>query len=233
MKANRAVDTALWNLTGHAAPTGTSRAVMNVLRKALPDQPVNQDSQKSPEEGSAELLAKAGLAYHKLRDQARHQFEASGDLQILLDFVNEEPNTLYDDWVADILVQRLDEWDEVAARSILSAAMPKKPKISTGGSPQQARDYYRWVVARVSEKTLSGEATTVRQAILQVALSPEGVAKRAEAGMPEAGDDRAQQIYYQESQRYAWRIIVMAGIGLTGKSRPEERRQGSYFQGKR
>jgi hypothetical protein len=233
MEANKAVDTAFWHLTGHAAPTGTSMAVMHVLRNALLDQPVNQDSRPSPEEASAELLAHAGRAYHTLRDQARQQFEASGDLRVLLKFVKEEPYTLYDPWVRDVLVQRLEEWDDDAVRSILSALKPKKPKITTGATPQQARDYYRWVVARASEMFLSKEVATLRDAILRVALSPEGLEKRAAAGMPEAADDRARQIYYQQARRYAWRIIVMAGLGLTGTSKLEDRRQGSYFQGKR
>jgi hypothetical protein len=233
MKANKSVDTAFWNLTGHVAPTGTSMAVMNVLQRALPDQPVILAPEKSPEEQSADLLTQAGRAYRKLRDQARQEFEASRNLQVLLNFVNREPYTLHDPWVRDVLAQRLHEWDDKTVRSILSALTPKKPKIATGATPQQARDYYRWVGARSSEMFLSGEVGTVRDAILRVALSPEGVDKRAEAGMPEAGDDRARQIYYQETRRYAWRIIVMAGLGLTENSRPDENRQGSYFQGKR
>jgi hypothetical protein len=80
---------------------------------------------------------------------------------------------------------------------------------------------------------LSSEVSTVRDAILRVALWPEGIEKRAAAGMPEAGDDRARQIYYQEICRYAWRVMVMAGVGLIGTSIPTENRQGSYFQGKR
>ena len=230
MEANRAVDTALWKSTGHAAPTGTSMTLVKVLPKLLPDQPVSLAPEKSSKEQSAELLAQAGRAYHKLRDQARQQFESSGDLRVLLEFVNEEPYTLYDPWVRDVLVQRLDEWDERAVRSILSALKPKKPKIPTGATPQQARDYYRWVVARASEMFLSGEVGTVRDAILRAALSPEGVAKRAEARMPEAGDDRARQIYYQEARRYAWRVMVMAGVGKTFL--PTESRQGSFFQRK-
>jgi hypothetical protein len=65
-----------------------------------------------------------------------------------------------------------------------------------------------------------------------VALSPEGIERRAEAGMPEAGDDRARQIYYQEARRYAWRVMVMAGVGLIGTSIPTESRQGGFFQRK-
>jgi hypothetical protein len=221
---NKAVDTTLWNMVGHAAPTGSSMSVINVLRQALPDQPANLAPDRSPEEQSDELLAQAARAYRQLRDKAQHQFEASGDLHVLCQFVKEEPYTLYDPWVRDVLVQRLDEWDAEAGRSILKALKPKKPKISVGGSPQQARDYYRWVVAKVSEKLLSGGAKTVIEAILQVTGSPEDAAKRAAAGMPPAGDDRTRQIYYQEAQRYAWRVMVMAGVGLVGKSLPTESR---------
>jgi hypothetical protein len=126
MKGNKAVDTAFWNQIGHAAPTGTSRAVMNVLQKALPDQPVRLPPGKSAEEQSTELLAQAGRAYRHLRDQARQQFEASGELQVLLDFLKGEPYTLHDPWVRDVLAQRLQEWDDKAVRSILGALMPKK-----------------------------------------------------------------------------------------------------------
>jgi len=233
MKPNKAVDSAFRILTGHVAPTGTSMAVMNVLQKALPDQPVILAPEKSPEEQSADLLAQAGRAYRKLRDQARQEFEASRDLQVLLKFVNREPYTLHDPWVRDVLAQRLHEWDDKAVRSILSALKPKKPKIATGATPQQARDYYRWVGARASEMFLSGEVSTVRDAILRVTLSPEGIAERAAAGMPEAADDRARQIYYQETHRYAWRVIVMAGLRLTGRSGMDESQQGDYFQGNR
>jgi hypothetical protein len=120
-------------------------------------------------------------------------------------------------------------WDQAAVKSIIGALKPKKPKLPKNGSPQEAEAYYRWVVAKVSEKILSGEAQKVIQVITQVAFSGEGVAKRASAGMPEAGDDRARQIYYQEARRYAWRIMVMAGVGLIGKSTSEEGGQGSYF----
>jgi hypothetical protein len=51
---------------------------------------------------------------------------------------------------------------------------------------------------------------------------PEGVEKRAEAGMPEAGDDRAWQIYYREVRRYAWQVIAMAGVGLVSTAPPDE-----------
>jgi hypothetical protein len=233
MEVNQAVDKALWKSAGHAAPTGTSMRLIKVLRKALPDEPVSLGPEKSPEEWSVELLDKARRVYYQLRDQARHQFEASGSLQVLLDFVKREPYTLHDPWVREVLAQRLHEWDDKAVRSILRALMPKRPKIATGATPQQARDYYRWLGATASEIFLSGEVGTVRDAILRVALSPEGIEKRAEAGMPEAGDDRAREIYYQEAKRYAWRVIVMAGLGLIENSRPDENRQGSYFQGKR
>jgi hypothetical protein len=232
-QGNKAVDTALWKMVGHAAPTGTSMTLMKVFRKALPDQPVSLGPVKSPEEWSAELLAQAARAYHQLRDKARSEFDASGSLQVLLDFVNGEPYTLHDLWVREVLVQRLRDWDQAAVKSIVSALKPKKPKLPKNGSPQEAEAYYRWVVAKVSEKILSGEAKKVIQAIAQVAFSNEGVAKRAAAGMPEAGDDRARQIYYQEADRYAWRVMVMAGVGLIGTSLPTESRQGSYFQGTR
>jgi hypothetical protein len=178
------------------------------------------------------LLAQAGRAYRKLRDKARSEFDASGSLQVLLDFVNGEPYTLHDLWVWEVLVQRLRDWDQAAVKSIVSALKPKKPKLPKNGSPQEAEAYYRWVVAKISEKILSGEAQTVIQVITQVAFSGEGVAKRAAAGMPEAGDDRARQIYYQEADRYAWRVMVMAGVGLIGTSIPTESRQGGFFQRK-
>jgi hypothetical protein len=108
MEVNQAVDTVLWKSAGHAAPTGTSMTLIKVLPKLLLDQPMSFASEKSPEEQSAELLVQAGRAYHKLRDQARQRFESSGDLRVLLDFVNEEPHTLHDPWVRDVLVQRLD-----------------------------------------------------------------------------------------------------------------------------
>jgi hypothetical protein len=231
-QGNKAVDTAFWNMVGHAAPTGTSMTVIKMLKKALPDQPVSLAPERSPEERSAELLAQAGWAYHKLRDKARSEFNASGSLQFLLDFVNREPFTLHDPWVRQVLVQRLRDWNQVAVKSIVSALKPKKPKLPKNGNPQEAEAYYRWVVGKVSEKILSGEARTVMQAIVQVALAHEGVAKRASAGMPEAGDDRARQIYYQEADRYAWQIIVMAGVGLIGTSIPIESRQGGFFQRK-
>jgi hypothetical protein len=231
-QGNKAVDTALWNMVGHAAPTGTSMTLMKVFRKAPPDQPVSLGPEKSPEEWSAELLAQAGRAYRQLRDKARSEFEASGSLQVLLDFVNGEPYTLHDLWVREVLVQRLRDWDQAAVKSIVSTLKPKKPKIPKNGSPQEAEAYYRWVVAKVSEKILSGEAQTVTKAIAQVAFSDEGKAKRASAGMLEAGDDRARQIYYQEADRYAWRVMVMAGLGLTGRSGMDESQQDSYFQRK-
>jgi hypothetical protein len=206
--------------------------LIKVLRKALPDQPVSLGPERSPEEWSAELLAQAGRAYRKLRDKARSEFDASGSLQVLLDFVNGEPYTLHDLWVREVLVQRLRDWDQAAVKSIVSALKPKKPKLPKNGSPQEAEAYYRWVVAKVSEKILSGEAKTVIQAIAQVAFSDEGVAKRAAAGMPEAGDDRARQIYYQEADRYARRVMVMAGLGLVEKPIPTESRQDSAFQRK-
>jgi hypothetical protein len=231
-QGNKAVDTAFWNMVGHAAPTGTSMKLIKVLRKTLPDQPVSLGPERSPEEWSAELLAQAGRAYQKLRDKARSEFDASRSLQVLLDFVNGEPYTLHDPWVREVLVQRLRDWDQGAVKSIVSALKPKKPKLPKNGSAQEAEAYYRWVVAKVSEKLLSGEARTVIQAIVQAALSHEGVAKRAAAGMPEAGDDRARQIYYQEADRYAWQVIVMAGVGLIGTSLPPESRQGGFFQRK-
>jgi hypothetical protein len=77
-QGNNAVDTALWNMVGHPARTGTSMTLIKVLRKALPDQPVSLGPERSPEERSAELLAQAGRAYHKLRDKARSEFDASG-----------------------------------------------------------------------------------------------------------------------------------------------------------
>ena len=129
-------------------------------------------------------------------------------------------------------MQRLRDWDEAAVKSIVSALKPKKPKLPKNGSPQEAEAYYRWVVATVSEKMFSGEAGTVIRAILQAALSPEGHAKRAEAGMLEAGDDRARQIYYQQAHRYAWQVIVMAGVGRIGTALPPECRQGGFFQRK-
>jgi hypothetical protein len=223
MKADQAVDTAFWNQIRHTAPTGTSMAVMNVLQKALPHQAVSLRPEKSPQEQSVELLAQTGQVYRQLRDRARQQFETSGKLQVLLDFVDGEPFTLHDAWVRDVLVQRLHDWDEAAVKAIVRALKPKKPKLAGGATPQRARAYYRWVVARVSEMFLSGEVSTVRDAILRVALSSEGDDKRAEAGMPEAGDDRARQIYYQEIRRYAWRVMVMAGVGLTDASTPNAR----------
>jgi hypothetical protein len=170
MEVNKAVDTALWKSAGHAAPTGIPMTLIKVLPELLLDQPASCAPETSPEEHSAELLVQAGRAYHKLRDQARQRFESSGDLRVLLDFVNEEPHTLHDPWVRDLLVQRLDAWDDKAVRSILRALKPKKPKIAAGATPQQARDYYRWVVARTSEMFLAEEVGTVRDAILRVAL---------------------------------------------------------------
>jgi hypothetical protein len=231
-QGNKAVDTELWKTLYRTAPTGISVALTNVFQRVLPNERVSLDPQRSPTEVSAELLAQAARAYYQLRDKARSEFEASGSLQVLLDFVNGEPYTLHDLWVREVLVQRLRDWDQAAVKSIVSALKPRKPKLPKNGSPQEAEAYYRWVVAKVSEKILSGEAQTVIQAIVQVAFSDEGVAKRAAAGMPEAGDDRVRQIYYQEADRYARRVMVMAGLGLVEKPIPTESRQDSAFQRK-
>jgi hypothetical protein len=232
MEANKAVDTEFWRSMGHAAPTGTSMTLIKVLKR-LPDQPVSLAPEKSPEEQSAELRAQAARAYHKLRDKARREFEASGSLKVLLDFVNGEPYTLHDSWVRGVLVQRLRDWDEVAVKSIISALKPKKPKLPKNGSPQKAEAYYRWVVATVSEKILSGSEKTVTQAIRKVTLfSKEADTKRAAAGLTDGGEVRARQIYYQQAQRYAWRAMVVAGVGLIGTSLPTEGQQGGFFQRK-
>jgi hypothetical protein len=178
------------------------------------------------------MLAQAGRAYRKLRDEAQSAFEASGNLRILTDFVKGEPYAVHDLWVREVLVQRLLDGDQAAVTSIVSALKPTKPKPPKDGSPQKAEAYYRWVVAEVSELILSGQAEKVIQAIMQTTYSPEGEAKRAAAGMPPAQDDRTRQIYYQEAHRYAWRVMVMAGVGLIGTFLPAESWQGSYFQGK-
>jgi hypothetical protein len=231
-QGNKAVDTELWKTLYRTAPTGISVALTNVFQRVLPNERVSLDPQRSPTEVSAELLAQAARAYYQRRDKARSEFEASGNLKVLLNFLNGEPYILHDSWVRDVLVQRLRNWDEAAIKSIVSALKPKKPKLPKNGSPQEAEAYYRWVVATVSEKMFSGEARTVIEAILQAALSPEGDAKRAKAGMLEAGDDRARQIYYQQAHRYAWQVIVMAGVGLIGTALPPECRQGCFFQRK-
>jgi hypothetical protein len=220
----KALDTTLWKMFNGMVPTGTSTQIIRVLDVNRLDQPPPRDARMSPQEQSVELVQQAAGVYRKLRDQARQRFEATGRLQALLDFVGGEPLTLQDQWVRDVLIERLNSWDDDAVKSILRALKPKRPKVRKEGDAQQAAAYYRWVVATVSDRILSGKSPTVSQAIRTVVLfSDEADAKRAAAGLAEPGEDRARHTYYGEARRYVWRAMVMAGLGLVSTVLPDER----------
>jgi hypothetical protein len=220
-KMGKALDTTFWSMFHGMVPTGTSTRIIHVW-DAQSGKPLTLDAQASPQEQSRELMLQAGVAYHKLRDQARQQFEATGRLQELLAFVAGEPYTLQDPWVRGVLIERLDNGDDAALKSILRSLKPKRPKVPKRGDPRQAAAYYRWIVATVSDHILSGKSPTVSQAIRAVVLfSKEAEAKRAAAGLPDSGEDRARHIYYGEARRYVWRAMVIAGLGLPSTALPE------------
>src|SRR5262245_36548213 len=134
-------------------------------------------------------LAPAVRAYHKLPDQPRHELKALKSLQVLLKILMGEPCSLGKPWVQDILVLRIARWDEAWVTSIVRALKRNKLKVPKNGSPQEAQAYYRWVVATVSEKILSGAEKTVKQAIRRVAFcSEEGENKRGAVGLTDTGD---------------------------------------------
>jgi hypothetical protein len=78
----KALDTAFWRTLNGMVPTGTSTRIIHVW-DAKSGKPLTLDAQASPQEQSRELVLQAAVAYHKLRDQARQQFEATGRLQDL------------------------------------------------------------------------------------------------------------------------------------------------------
>ncbi len=198
-----------------AAPTGIKGPFGLKVMEVVGGKLAPVDSARSPAQRAAELLALASVAYFKLRDEARKEFQRSGNLQVVWDFVDGEPLALHDPWVREVLISALSRRDREVVKRFWQSFMPPKPKVRRTSSPQKAEEYYRWVIARVSEKILSGECTEVTKAVDELVTSGEAGKRRRLAGLqPEVGVDRELQIFYREMKRYVWRAMVISGLGL-------------------
>lgn len=212
------LESAFWRMTSAAGPTGIREPLIARVRTVLGGTWAGPDPDRSPDEQSAELIGQTRRAYQKVRERARSQYEAerltSRRLRVFKAFARGEPDLLLDPWVNGLLRQAMALGDQRLRDGLVAALTPPKPKLGAGGNPQQAEDYYRWVVAQVSTWLLSGKAHTVSEAVRKVVLaSDEAETRRAAAGLKSAEEDRARQIYYVEAKRYVWRVMVRVGVG--------------------
>jgi hypothetical protein len=241
---NAALERQFWVAVGGLGPTGSAVHVGAYIQGVLGTQWHRLHPTVPTNEACAALLHQARKAYDVVGDLAKARYDnerkTSARIRIIRAFARGEPLVGYDPWINALQFEARMQGNKSLLDGINAALWPRLPTVRNGKRQQRikAQEYYRWVIARVSERLLANKKMTITAAIRAVVLgSDEAEERRKRAGLTSGLDPdkdpepRARQIYYHEVKRYVWRVIVAAGVGHVESSQASNQIAGFHPRG--